>query len=106
MVLTGENQSALENPVQWNFLHNKPQHTDWRITESGHPTSAFPNLLSSQQLHYNSVEQICSLAKEIDVFRRKRRNDNTDIQIIGMKNTKHTTTGYNYDTKQEQMACL
>jgi len=50
MVLGGENQSAREKPVQCNSLHNKP-HMDWQMTESGQPSSAFPNLLSSQQLH-------------------------------------------------------
>jgi hypothetical protein len=88
MVLTGENQSAREKPVQCNFPYNKP-HLAWRMTEPGHPSSAFPNLLSGQQLHYNFVQKICSLAKEIDVFRRKRRNENTDIQIIRMKKKTH-----------------
>ena len=90
MPLKGENQSAREKPVQCNFLQNK-LHTAWRMTEPGHPSSAFPNLLSGQHLHYNFVQRICSLAKEIDVFRRKRRNDNTDIQIIRIKKT-HTHT--------------
>jgi len=79
---------------------------DWRMTEPGHPSSAFPNLLSGQQLHCNFVQRICSLAKEIYVFRRKRINDNTDIQIIRMQKNTNKTTGYNYDRKQEHMTCL
>jgi len=78
MVLGGENQSAREKPVQSNFLHNKP-HMDRGMTEPAHPSSAFPNLLSGQQLCYSFVQRICSLAKEIDVFRRKRSNDYNDI---------------------------
>jgi len=54
MVLRGENRGAREEPVQCNFLRNKP-HMDWRMTETGHPSNAFPNLLSRQQLYYNFV---------------------------------------------------
>jgi hypothetical protein len=110
MALTGENQSVRENPVQCKFLHNEP-HMDFRMTEPGHPLSAFPNMLSGNQLHSNFVLRTCPFATEIGDFRRNRRNNNTDIQIIRMKKNTHThthiqTMGYNSDTKQETHGLL